>query len=50
MHILTLSREQIQIIAAALHEAPYRLAAPVLVEIDRQVSAEAERAKAEPGA
>ena len=38
---LNLSIHEIQIIAAALHEAPYRIAAPVLSEIERQLQQDA---------
>ena len=34
---LTLTNEQLQIIGAALAELPYRIAAPLMAEIDRQI-------------
>ena len=41
---LELTQEQLQIIGAALSELPYRLAAPVIAEINRQI-AEQEKEK-----
>ena len=38
MHTLTLTDQHLQIIGAALAELPYRLAAPVLEEINRQIA------------
>ena len=40
MHTLTLNDEQMQIIGAALAELPYRVSAPVLAEINRQIAAQ----------
>lgn len=37
MHILTLSDEQLSVIGAALAELPYRAAAPVIDEMNRQL-------------
>ena len=36
-HTLTLTDQQLQIIGAALAELPYRVAAPVMAEIERQI-------------
>lgn len=36
---LELTQEQLQIIGAALAELPYRIAAPVIAEINRQIAA-----------
>ena len=43
---LELTQEQLQIIGAALSELPYRLAAPVIAEINRQIE-EQEKEKLE---
>ena len=40
MHTLTLTDEQLQIIGAALAELPFRVAAPVISEINRQLAAQ----------
>ena len=40
MHTLTLTDQQLQIIGAALSELPYRVAAPVVAEINRQIAAQ----------
>lgn len=48
MHTLTLTDEQLQIIGAALAELPYRIAAPVLAEINRQIAAQAEVSEPQP--
>ena len=40
MYILTLTDQQLQIIGAALSELPYRVAAPVVAEINRQIAAQ----------
>ena len=37
---LELTQEQLQIIGAALSDLPYRVAAPVLAEINRQIAAQ----------
>lgn len=42
-YTLTLSEQQLQIIGAALAEMPYRVAAPVLDEINRQIAAAASK-------
>jgi hypothetical protein len=39
MHVLTLSTAMLQIIDQALQQAPYRLSAPVINEINRQLAA-----------
>lgn len=39
MHTLTLSDQHLHVIAAALAELPYRIAAPIVDEINRQVTA-----------
>lgn len=44
---LELTQEQLQIIGAALSEMPYRVAAPMIAEINRQI-AEQEKDKEEP--
>ena len=36
---LELTQEQLQIIGAALNELPYRVAAPLIAEINRQITA-----------
>lgn len=38
MIALTLTEQQLQIIGAALAELPYRVAAPVVAEITRQIA------------
>lgn len=40
MLTLTLSDEQLHVIGMALSEAPYRVAAPVIAEINKQVLAQ----------
>ena len=40
MYTLTLSDEQMQIIGAALAELPFRVAAPVISEINKQLAAQ----------
>lgn len=40
MTTLTLTDQQLQIIGAALAELPYRVAAPVMEEIRRQIEAQ----------
>lgn len=47
MITLTLTDQQLQIIGAALSEMPYRVAAPVLDEINRQIAAYQEKEKPE---
>ena len=42
MITLTLTDQQLQIIGAALAEMPYRVAAPVMDEINRQIAAQRE--------
>lgn len=37
MTTLTLNDQQLQIIGAALAELPYRVAAPVMADIERQI-------------
>ena len=37
---LELTQEQLQIIGAALNELPYRVAAPLIAEINRQLAAQ----------
>lgn len=37
---LDLTQEHLQIIGAALGEMPYRVAAPVIAEINRQIAAQ----------
>ena len=44
---LELTQEQLQIIGAALSEMPYRVAAPMIAEINRQI-AEQEKEKEKP--
>lgn len=39
---LELTHEQLQIIGAALAELPYRVSAPLLAEINRQIAAQQE--------
>lgn len=41
---LDLTQEQMQIIGAALAELPYRVAAPVIDEINRQIAAQQQEA------
>ncbi|WP_158637493.1 hypothetical protein [Paracoccus sulfuroxidans] len=38
MHTLTLTDQQLQLIGAALAEMPYRMAAPIMAEINRQIA------------
>lgn len=40
MHTLTLTDQQLQIIGAALAELPYRISAPLMAEIERQITAQ----------
>ena len=37
---LELTQEQLQLIGAALNELPYRVAAPLIAEINRQITAQ----------
>lgn len=37
---LELTHEQLQLIGAALNELPYRVAAPLIAEINRQITAQ----------
>ena len=39
---LELTQEQLQIIGAALSEMPYRVAAPLVAEINKQIEAQKE--------
>jgi len=39
MHVLTLSTDMLQVLDAALQSMPYRQAAPVINEINRQLTA-----------
>ena len=49
MNQLKLTDQQMQIIGAALAELPYRVAAPVIDEINRQIAAqEMEKEKEKP--
>lgn len=48
MTTLTLTDQQLQIIGAALSELPYRVAAPVIAEINRQIAAQQEEAASAP--
>lgn len=42
---LELTQEQLQIIGAALSEMPYRVAAPLVAEINKQIAAQQEAKK-----
>ena len=43
MTTLPLTDQQLQIIGVALAELPYRIAAPVMAEINRQIAAQQEK-------
>ena len=40
MTTLTLTDQQLQIIGAALAELPYRISAPLIADIERQITAQ----------
>lgn len=44
---LRLSEAQLNVVAAALNQIPYKDAAPVLVELQKQVSAQVDKPKAD---
>ena len=44
---LRLSESQLNVVAAALNQIPYKDAAPVLVELQKQVSAQVDKPKAD---
>ena len=44
---LTLTDQQMQIIGAALAELPYRIPAPLMAEIERQITAQQPKPKPE---
>lgn len=50
MHTITLTNEQLNIIAAGLAELPYKLAQPLLTALQQQITEAAARAAEQEGA
>ena len=48
MTTLTLTDQQLQIIGAALVELPYRISAPLIADIERQITAQQPKPEEEP--